>query len=101
MPATSEKGSTVELASGAKPEWLGNSVWQSPKIEISRIKSWASIAAFTYHRAGGESIWRGDRHRMVLVPDQAPSALLQIDQGPTRQVPLVRPGSLAFYPAGL
>jgi hypothetical protein len=76
MPAPSERGSTGELASGAEQEWLGASLWQAPKIEISGIKSWSSIAAMSYHRDGGESMWRGDRPRLVLQPDMALPVLL-------------------------
>ena len=64
VQAPSERGSTADLASGAGQEWLGNSVWQVPWLEISRIKSWASITAVSYHRGGGEAIWRSDRHRL-------------------------------------
>ena len=101
MQTPSERGSTADLASGAKQEWLGNSVWEGPRFEISRIKSWPSITAVSYHRGGGESIWRGDRHRIVLAPDQIPPRLLQVERGPTRQLPAAAPGSLTFCPAGL
>ena len=101
MRALRENGSTVEIASGAGREWLGRSVWQVPDLEISSIKSWASIAAMSYHRDGGEATWRGDRHRIVLTPDQLPPVLFQVEQGRTRQTPVAGPGTLAFYPAGL
>jgi AraC family transcriptional regulator len=101
MPAPSERGSTVVDASGTKRDWLGNSVWQAPEVEISGIKSWASITAMSYHRNAGESIWRGDRHRIVLLLDQHPPALVQVEQGPTWQTPLTAPGTLVFYPPGL
>jgi AraC family transcriptional regulator len=101
MPASSEKGRSVEVAPDAGQQWLGNSVWQAPKVEISRIKSWSSITAMSYHRDGGEAMWRGDRHRLVLAPDQLPSGQFQIEQGPTRQMQLAAPGTLGFYPAGL
>lgn len=52
MPAPSERGSISEPATGAGREWLGKSVWQGPQLEISRIKSWPSIAAMHYHREG-------------------------------------------------
>ena len=101
MQAPTEGGSTANLASGAGQEWLGNSVYQAPEVQISGIKSWASITAVSYHRGGGESIWRGDRHRIVLTPDQLPPMLVQIEQGHPRQMPLATPGTLAFFPAGL
>ena len=102
MQETSEKGSTGDIASGAGPEWLGNSVWQAPEVEISRIKFWPSITAASYHRGEGESIWRGDRHRVVVALDQVvPPLLMQAEQDPTRQIPLQAPGGLTFTPPGL
>jgi len=92
---------TADFASGAAQEWLGNSVWEGPELEISRIKSWPSITAVSYHRGGGESIWQGDRHRIALTPDELPSTLFQVEQGPTRRTPPTAPGTLGFYPAGL
>src|SRR5271170_8060394 len=101
LRAQSEAGSTANLASGAGQEWLGNSVWQSPKVEISRVRSWASLTAMSYRRGEGESTWRGDRSRIVLMLDQFPSALFQVEQGPTWQTPPVAAGTLVFYPPGL
>ena len=71
-----------------------------PAAAISKIKSWASITVVTFHRDAGEALWRGDRHRIVLTPDQFPSLLVQVEQGPTRQMRVVEPGTLAFFPAG-
>jgi AraC family transcriptional regulator len=101
MPPSSQRNSTGQLASDAGLQWLGHSVWQAPGLEISGIKSWSSIAAMSYHRDGGESMWRGDRSRLVLQPDLALPVLLQVEQGPTRKTPLTAPGGLAFFPAGL
>jgi AraC family transcriptional regulator len=101
MQERRERGGAADLASGGGQEWLGSSLWQAPKIEISRIKSWASIMAMSYHRDGGEAIWRGDRHRLILSLDQRPPMLLQIEQGPTWETPLAAPGTLSFCPAGL
>src|SRR5215472_12470153 len=101
MPAWSEGGSIGVLASGAKPDWLGHSLWQVPGLEISRIKSWPSIMAMSYHRSGGELIWRGDRHRLVLIRDELPPMIIQVEQGRAWQTPLTGPGTVAFYPPGL
>jgi AraC family transcriptional regulator len=101
MPAPSERGTTNELESDAARQWLGHSVWQAPKTEISRIKIWPSVAAVSCYREGGETIWRGDRHRIALTFDQVPPALFQVDDGTTRQTPLTAPGTLTFFPADL
>lgn len=76
-------GNTVDLASGAKQEWLGESVYQVPEVQISEIRSWPFISAMSYHRSGGEAIWRGDRHRIVLTLDPLLPILVQIEQGRT------------------
>jgi len=94
MPASSAPASDPE-----RP-WLGHSLWQAPPLEISGVKSWGGITVMTYHRGDGESVWRGDRHRIGLVLDPLPSAVVQIGQGRNRQRP-VAPGTLAFFPAGL
>ena len=102
MPAPNEGRSNGELVSCTGQEWLGKSVWQVPDLEVSsRIKSSGLITAFAYHRGSGENIWRGDRHRIILAPDEAPPVLVQAEQGPSRQTPRTGPGTLAFYPAGL
>jgi hypothetical protein len=101
MQPQSERGSTDDPVSGAGQEWLGNPVWQTPGLEVSKIRSWASITAVSYHRDAGEFIRRGDRHRLILIPDQIPPRPLQVEQGATRQLPAAAPGSLTFCPAGL
>jgi AraC-like DNA-binding protein len=83
-------------------QWLGNPIWQAPpETQISSVRTWPSIAAVSYHRGGGESIWRGDRHRLVLALDQVPPSLVQVEHGHTRELPLAAPGALAFSPAGV
>ena len=92
----------VDPAAREGRQWLGNSIWQAPpETQISTIRTWPSIAAVSYHRGGGESIWRGDRHRLVLALDQVPPSLVQVDHGHTRELPLAPPGALAFSPAGV
>jgi len=98
MPAKSERSSTSALASDGKLKGLGNSVWQVPDLKVSRIKLWPSITAMTYRRGGGESIWRGNRHRMTVFLDQLPPVLVQIEQGPTRELPPTAPGTLSYCP---
>jgi hypothetical protein len=78
--------------------WLGNSVWQVPQLEISKAQSWASITAMSFHRGAGEGMWRSDRHRVLLAPDHLPPRLLQVEQGPTWQLPAAPPGSVTFVP---
>ena len=110
MQAPTERCSAGDLASGAGQEWLGYSVGQVPELEmigqvplleIPAIKSWPSITAVSYHRGEGESIQRSDRHRVALTLDDIGPRLLQIEQGPTLQIPLTTPGCLTFNPAGL
>jgi AraC family transcriptional regulator len=101
MKAQSERGNTADLASGIKPEWLGNSLSQGPKVEISRIKSWPSLTAMSYRRDGGEIIVRSDRPRLVLMPDPHSPALVQIEHGPAWEPTLAGPDSLSFVPAGV
>ena len=101
MQTPSERISTADLTSGAGQNWLGNSVWRSPDVQIQRIKSWASVTAVSYHRAGGETTWHGDRFRLVLSPDQLPSALCRVEQGRTQEMRPVAPLSLGFFPPGL
>ena len=101
MQAPSKRGRTGALTSGAVQDWLGKSIYQAPEVQVSRTNTWGSISVVSYHRGGGESIWRGDRHRIVLTPDQLPPMLVQIEQGHARQMPLAAPGTLAFFPAGL
>jgi AraC family transcriptional regulator len=84
-----------------EPDWLRNSFWQVPKVNISEVKSWPAITAMSFHRDDGETIWRGDRHRLVLTLEEVPPALLQVEQGPAWQSPIGVPGALGFYPAGL
>jgi len=98
MPASSERDSTGGSSSGVNPGWLGNSVWQVLDLEVSRIKSWPSITAMIYRRGGGESIWRGDRHRMTVFLDQLPPVLVQVEQGPARELPPAAAGTLSFCP---
>jgi AraC family transcriptional regulator len=101
MPAPRQRRNTGESSCGAEEKWLGGSIWEAPKIEISRMKSWPLLAAMSYHRDGGEAIWRGDRHRLILARDQRPPMVLQIEHGTTWETGLAAPGILSFCPAGL
>jgi len=60
MRAPNERDGTSDRASGAGQDWLGNSVWQTPDVEISKLKSWAFITVTSLCRGAGESTWRGD-----------------------------------------
>jgi AraC family transcriptional regulator len=99
--AQSESGGSADPASGERHDWLGNSLWQVPELEISKIKPLGSIMVVKYHRGDGEAIWRGNRPRLVLAPDQIPPRLIQVEQGPTQQISAAAPGGLSFCPAGL
>src|SRR5215469_6597023 len=98
MPASSKQDRTGELLSSVNPGWLGNSVWQVTDLEVSKVKSWPLSTAMRYRRGGGESIWRGDRHRMTVFLDQLPPVLVQVEQGPTRELPPAAPGTLSYCP---
>ncbi len=98
--SAAESGSAAAPASSGQ-DWLGNSVWQVPALEISGIKSWGSITAMSFRRGDGETIWRSDRHRIILIPDLHSPVAVQVEQGRTRQIPLAAPGTLSFYPACL
>jgi AraC family transcriptional regulator len=102
MPAQSDRSSTAQRASGAEQEWLGNSVWQVPDLEVSRIKSWPSIMTMSYRRGEGESIWRGEgQHRIVVSLDPAPPMLMQLEQARPRPIPQQSPNGITFTPPGL
>ena len=102
MRAPGDRESAAELASETGQNWLDNSVWQVPDLEISKIYSWPSITVMSCHSGGGQTLWRGDRHhRLAFAPDPLPPQLVQIDQGPTRQMPAASAGNLAFCPPGL
>jgi AraC family transcriptional regulator len=102
MPAPSKSGSSADPASRARHDWLGNSVYQAPRLQIQKLKSWPSVTAMSYHRDGGEATWRGvRRHRLILAWDPRPPMLLQVEQGSTWETTLAAPGTLSFCPAGL
>jgi AraC family transcriptional regulator len=100
MPAPSERGGSGELPSGAGQEWLGNSVWRGPRLEISGIKSWPTMTVVSYYRNAGETIMRGDRHRIFFTRDPLSSYGVQVEQGSTRERG-VTSGEFSFHPAGL
>jgi AraC family transcriptional regulator len=62
------------------------------------MKSWPSITAMSYARGAGESVWRGDRHRMTVFLDQLPPVLVQVEQGPAYELPPAAPGTVSFCP---
>src|SRR6516162_277662 len=101
MAARRDAETIANSAFSVKPNWLGNSVYEAPRLQIQKIKSWPSIAAMSYHRDGGEATWRGDRHRLILARDPRPPMLLQVEQGRTWETALDAPPTLSFCPAGL
>ena len=100
MQTQSERGALAGLASAVGPG-PSRSAWQTPELEISKIKSWASFTVVDYRRGAGEFVLRNDCHRLVLTPDQLPPVLVQVEQGRIREMPAAAPGTLAFSPAGL
>jgi len=101
MAARRDAETIANSAFSVKPNWLGNSVYEAPRLQIQKIKSWPSITAMSYHRGCGEAIWRGDRHRLILARDPRPPMLLQVEQGRPWETTLAAPGTLSFCPAGL
>ena len=101
MAARRDTETIANSAFSVKPNWLGNSVYEAPRLQIQKIKSWPSITAMSYHRGCGEAIWRGDRHRLILARDPRPPMLLQVEQGRPWETTLAAPGTLSFCPAGL
>jgi hypothetical protein len=70
----------------------------SPWLRNLRDQTWGSMS---FRRGDGETIWRSDRHRIILIPDRHSPVVVQVEQGRTRQIPIAPPGTLSFYPAGL
>jgi len=101
MQTQSERGALADVAPAVRAERPGRSAWQTPALEISNIKSWASFTVVDYRRGAGEFVLRNDCHRLVLTPDQLQPVLVQVEQGRIREMPAAAPGSLAFSPAGL
>ena len=102
MQGPGDGESAAYLASETGQNRLGNSVWQVPDLEISKIYSWPSITVMSCHWGGGQILWRSDRHhRLVFTPDPLSPQLIQIDQERTRQMSAVPAGNLAYCPPGL
>jgi AraC family transcriptional regulator len=102
MRAPGDGESAVNLEAETGQNRLGNSVWQVPRLEISKIYSSPSITVMSCYWGGGQILWRSDRHhRLVFTPDPLSPQLIQIDQERTRQMSAVPAGNLAYCPPGL
>jgi len=92
-------GSAVRIRNRHEPlqEWLGNSVWQAPKIEISRIKSWASIDLQEHRRAlipcENQPVAVTSPYGFTAIPVVAHC---HDERGPTWETPLPRPARSRF-----
>ena len=82
-----------------------NGTWQddgTSGLQGRRVLSWCQwddYGAGVYDRGAGEGTWKSDQHRLVLSLTSSEPLLLQVDDGPARQVtPGV--GLVSFYPAG-
>jgi hypothetical protein len=95
------KSSAVGPAVFEKPDWLGHSIWRTPRMDISNVNRSPLIPAMSYYRDGGEAMWRGDRPRLSLSWDPRPPMFLQVEQGATWETPLAAPGTLSFCPSGV
>lgn len=75
-------------------------IWELTGRRILSWRNWESSCAGIYDRGEGEGIWQGIQHRLVFSLTPLPPLLLQIDDGPTRDVPCT-PDAIGFYPAGV
>jgi AraC family transcriptional regulator len=74
-------------------------VWRAPGLRVLGSRSWGRVSAATFARGAGESLWRGEQHRLLLVDGEPGPTTVRIDGGRTREF-VGSPGALAFYPAG-
>ena len=65
MQAPGDGESAADPSSETGQNWLGNSVWRVPDLEISKIYSWPSMTVMSCHSGGGQTLWRGDRHHRL------------------------------------
>lgn len=75
-------------------------IWELTGRRILSWRNWESSCFGIYDRGEGEGIWQGTQHRLVFSLTPLPPLLLQIDGGPTRDVPFT-PDAIGFYPAGV
>jgi AraC family transcriptional regulator len=76
-----------------------NPIWRVPGLNILRSRSWASLALQHVESAGGEGVWRNDRHRISLLTDEAANLAVQFESGRTHEISGSGP-RLFFCPAG-
>ena len=77
-----------------------NPIWRVPGLNILRSRSWASLALQQVESAGGEGIWRSDRHRISLLVDEARDLAVQFESGRTYEISRSSGPRLFFCPAG-
>ena len=69
-----------------------NGTWQddgTSGLQGRRVLSWCQwddYGAGVYDRGAGEGTWKSDQHRLVLSLTSSEPLLLQVDDGPARQV---------------
>ena len=82
-----------EGAEAAKP------IWRVPGLNIVRTRSWAPVTVQEVESAGGEGVWRSDKHRLSPLMGEAAQFAVQFDSGPARE--FRGPGPRLFFcPAG-
>jgi AraC family transcriptional regulator len=70
-----------------------------PGLNIVRARSWVPVTVQEVESAGGEGVWRSDKHRLSLVMSEAAQMAVQFDSGPARESRGPGP-RLFFCPAG-
>ncbi len=77
----------------------GGSIWDLRGHQVLSWRDWDAFGAGMFDRGEGEGVWRSDQHRLVFSVLPRPPMLLQIDDGPARDLHQV-PEAVGVYPAG-
>jgi AraC family transcriptional regulator len=74
--------------------------WRLPQRRVLSHRDWGRFSASIYDRGAGEGIWEADEHRLVYSLTPRPAMLVQVHDGPVRDLP-AEPEPIGFYPAGV
>ena len=78
-----------EGAETAKP------IWRVPGLNIVRARSWVPVTVQEVESAGGQGVWRSDKHRLSPLMSEAAQFAVQFDSGPARE--FRGPGPRLFF----